>query len=77
VRAEQLVGRLTELFGAGSVAFDSSRNEVTVSAEWESRDAGPVIEAIESWTVAGAEEVPSIGGRRRDPRDPEDLAEAV
>jgi hypothetical protein len=47
-----LLGSLAGLFGGSSLAYDERRNEICVSAEWESRDVNQVIGAFESWLAA-------------------------
>ena len=55
-RVQGLLGSLAALFGGSSLAYDERRNEICVSAEWESRDVNQVVGAFE--IVAGQ-------GRRR------------
>ena len=44
-----LLGSLAGMFGGTSLAYDERRNEICVSAEWESRDVNQVVGAFESW----------------------------
>ena len=44
-----LLGSLAGMFGGTSLAYDEGRNEICVSAEWESRDVNQVVGAFESW----------------------------
>ena len=44
-----LLGSLAGLFGGASLAYDEGRNEICVSAEWESRDVNQVVGAFETW----------------------------
>jgi hypothetical protein len=48
-RVNGLLGSLAGLFGGSSLAYDERRNEICVSAEWESRDVNHVIGAFEAW----------------------------
>ena len=50
--AHGLLRRLAALFGRSSISFDTSRNEVRVSAEPESRSLVQVIDAVQSWLAA-------------------------
>ena len=51
-RINGLLGSLAGLFGGSSLAYDERRNEICVSAEWESRDVNHVVGAFESWLAA-------------------------
>jgi hypothetical protein len=48
-RVQGLLGSLATLFGGSSLAYDEGRNEICVSAEWESRDVNQVVGAFDSW----------------------------
>jgi hypothetical protein len=48
-RVQGLLGSLATLFGGTSLAYDERRNEICVSAEWESRDVNQVVGAFETW----------------------------
>jgi hypothetical protein len=48
-RVQGLLGSLAALFGGSSLAYDEGRNEICVSAEWESRDVNQVVGAFETW----------------------------
>ena len=47
-----LLQRLVVLFERSAVSFDSTRNEVYVRSEWESRSVVQVIDTVESWLEA-------------------------
>jgi hypothetical protein len=48
-RARGLISRLGRVFDGSSVLFDSTRSEVQVRSEWESRCVVQVLGAVESW----------------------------
>src|SRR5437763_9844361 len=50
--AHGLMQGLARLFDRASVSFDSTRSEVRVRSEWESRAVMHVIDAVESWLAA-------------------------
>ncbi len=50
--AHGLMRGLAKLFGRSSVSFDSTRSEVRVCSEWESRAVMEVIEVVEKWLAA-------------------------
>lgn len=50
--AHGLLRRLASLFGRSAIAFDGTRNEVSVKSEWASRSVVGVIEAVQAWLVA-------------------------
>lgn len=61
-----LIRRLVKLFDRRAVSFDSSRREVVVTSEWESRSVVHVIDAVEAWLAeeGGADSATlSIGNR--------------
>lgn len=63
-RVQGLLGSLATLFGGSSLAYDERRNEICVSAEWESRDVNQVVGAFERWLAkdgAGSSARLSIG----------------
>jgi hypothetical protein len=47
--APALIGRLAGLFDRSAISFDSSRKEVRVESEWESRGVVHVVDAVEAW----------------------------
>jgi hypothetical protein len=47
--AHGLMQGLARLFDRASVSFDSTRSEVRVRSEWESRAVVHVIDAVENW----------------------------
>jgi hypothetical protein len=47
-----LLQRLVVLFERSAVSFDSTRNEVHVRSEWESRSVVQVIDTVESWLAS-------------------------
>ena len=51
-RVQGLLGSLATLFGGSSLAYDERRNEICVSAEWESRDVNQVVGAFETWLAS-------------------------
>lgn len=64
-RLHGLMRRLGTLFDPSSVSFDSTRSEVQVSSEWESRGLVQVLGAVESWLAEGGPDSArlSIGDR--------------
>ena len=48
-RLHGLMRRLGRLFYRSSVSFDTTRSEVQVRSEWESRGLVHVLAAVESW----------------------------
>lgn len=48
-RVPRLMRRLAGLFDRPSISFDSSRNEVRVESEWESRAVMGVVEVVQAW----------------------------
>jgi hypothetical protein len=48
-RSHGLMRRLGRLFDRSSVSFDTTRSEVQVRSEWESRSLVQVLGAVESW----------------------------
>ena len=48
-RVHGLLRRLGRLFDRSSVSFDTTRSEVRVRSEWESRSLVQVLGAVESW----------------------------
>lgn len=63
--ADGLIRGLAELFGRSAVSFDSSRSEVRVRSEWESRAVMEVIDVVDRWLATDgiASAKLSIGGR--------------
>ena len=51
-RVHGLLRRLGWLFDRSSLSFDSTRNEVRVRSEWESRSVVEVIDAVQLWLAA-------------------------
>jgi hypothetical protein len=65
MRVPALVHRLAGVFDRSSISFDRSRNEVSVTSEWESRAVVSVLDAVEAWLSEGgaASATLSIGNR--------------
>jgi hypothetical protein len=61
-----LMQRLAGVFDARAISFDALRDEVRVTADWESRAATAVVEVFEAWLKEdGAESARfSVGDRR-------------
>jgi hypothetical protein len=51
-RVHGLMRRLGRLFDRSSVSFDTTRSEVQVRSEWESRSVVEVIDAVQWWLAA-------------------------
>ena len=48
-RSHGLMRRLGRVFDRASVSFDTTRSEVQVRSEWESRSLVQVLSAVELW----------------------------
>jgi hypothetical protein len=61
-----LMQRLAGVFDARAISFDAIRDEVRVTAEWESRAVMPLIDVVEAWLKEDGAEAArfSVGERR-------------
>jgi hypothetical protein len=64
-RVPALMRRLAGLFDRSAISFDSSRKQVLVTSEWESRGVMQVVEAVDAWLTeeGGGSAMLTLGSR--------------